>query len=75
MEIFVKNIIGRIIVLEVESTDTIEEIKNKILDKEGIPPAQQMLLFASKPLENNKTLNDYNISKESTLTIIVKLQG
>jgi ubiquitin C len=75
MQVFVKNLIGRTITVDLEPTDTIRQLKDKIEQREAIPHDQQRLIFAGKGLEDNRCVSDYNIQSNSTVHMVLRLRG
>ena len=75
MQIFIKTLTGKTLTVDTDSSETVETIKQKIQEKEGIPPDQMRLVFAGKQLEDNRTMNDYNIGNDATVHLVLRLRG
>ena len=73
MQLFVKTLTGKTVSIEVEEGESIEDVKAKIAEKEGIPPEQQRLIFGGQQLQDSKTLDDYNVGDDATLHLVLRL--
>ena len=74
-QIFVKNLLGKSVALDVQATDTVQAVKQKLQDREGIPADQQRLVYTTKELDPERTLADYNIQRDATLSLVLRLRG
>lgn len=75
MQLFVKTLTGKTVSIEVEEGESIEDVKAKIAEKEGIPPEQQRLIFGGQQLQDSKTLDDYDVGDDATLHLVLRLRG
>jgi ubiquitin len=75
MQLFVKTLTGKTVSIEIEEGESIEDVKAKIAEKEGIPPEQQRIIFGGQQLQDGKTVDDYNIGDDATLHLVLRLRG
>ena len=75
MQIFVKTLSGKSITVDVDPRDSVEALKAKIADREGVPADQQRLVFGGKQLEDGRSLADYNVVKDSNVFLVLRLRG
>lgn len=75
MQLFVKTLTGKTVSIEVEEGESIEDVKAKIAEKEGIPAEQQRLIFGGQQLQDAKTIDDYDVGDDATLHLVLRLVG
>jgi ubiquitin len=75
MQLFVKTLTGKTLSIDVEEGESIEDLKEKIAAKEGVPSSQQRLIFGGQQLDSAKTIEDYDLSADSTLHLVLRLRG
>jgi ubiquitin C len=75
IQIFVRNLVGKTLALRVDPFDLVDTVKNTIHEREGVPPCEQRLIFSGRQLENGRTLADYNIQRDNTLHLVLRLRS